>query len=280
MTIYVSPVDKLLTLGDPGEDREWRNYRALGIHEEHISDLIHMSLDQELRWEGAEGESMWGPIHAWRALGELRAQAAIEPLLSLFPNIDKRDDEWAGEELPEVYARIGPPAIPALATYLADSHDGLWARVGASTSLGKIGTRYPEARTQVVSALTRALERFAENDPGLNGSLVAELLELHAVESASVMERAFAAEAVDEMVAGDWEDVQIELGLKKERTGPRKPSPISKTLDEIASQFKSRSRLSDWQVDDVIEQMRAEGVLKPAAKPKPEKQKKKHKRQK
>ncbi len=31
------------------------------------------------------------------------------------------------------------------------------------------------------------------------------------------MEQAFAAGLVDESVAGDWEDVQIELGLKDER---------------------------------------------------------------
>jgi hypothetical protein len=34
------------------------------------------------------------------------------------------------------------------------------------------------------------------------------------------MERAFAADAVDESVCGDWEDVQVEFGLKDHREKP------------------------------------------------------------
>jgi hypothetical protein len=35
------------------------------------------------------------------------------------------------------------------------------------------------------------------------------------------IEGAFAADAVEELVVGDWEDVQIEFGLKAERETPR-----------------------------------------------------------
>jgi hypothetical protein len=36
-----------------------------------------------------------------------------------------------------------------------------------------------------------------------------------------VMERAFAADRVDISIPGDWEDVQVELGLIEERQTPR-----------------------------------------------------------
>lgn len=43
------------------------------------------------------------------------------------------------------------------------------------------------------------------------------------MESASIIERAFAADCVDESIPGDWEDVQVELGLKPFREKPRLP---------------------------------------------------------
>jgi hypothetical protein len=38
------------------------------------------------------------------------------------------------------------------------------------------------------------------------------------------MQAAFAADRVDTSIAGDWEDVQVELGLKTKRNQPRKRS--------------------------------------------------------
>ena len=72
------------------------------------------------------------------------------------------------------------------------------------------------------------LERFAEQSDSVNAYLISPLLELRAVESAPVMERAFAAGRVDEMAQGDWEDVQIELGLKTHRDHPPKPNELTR----------------------------------------------------
>ena len=54
----------------------------------------------------------------------------------------------------------------------------------------------------------------------LNAFLMSYLVDLKAVEAAPVMEKAFAADRVDISVQGDWEDVQIRLGLLDERLTP------------------------------------------------------------
>ncbi len=51
----------------------------------------------------------------------------------------------------------------------------------------------------------------------MNGFIIADLAELGATEAAPLMEEAFAVERVDLSVGGDWEDIQIELGLLAER---------------------------------------------------------------
>ncbi len=214
---YAPPVDKLLTYGDGREigenPKDWPQYLELGIGPEHISDLIRMATDEELRWAESDTLEVWAPIHAWRTLGALHAEAAIEPLLSLLKEIDENDDDWVQEELPEVYGRIGPAAIPALAAYMADKTHHLWARVAVVDSLEKIAKMHPESRDECVAILTRQLEQFAENDEELNGFLVSDLVKLKAVEAAPLMERAFAADRVDTFLMGDWYDVQVELGL-------------------------------------------------------------------
>lgn len=86
-----------------------------------------------------------------------------------------------------------------------------WAAV---SGLANIGVAWPEARSEMVGILTAQLEEQAVWDAGVNGVIVDALIQLEAVESAGAIERAFQAKRVDETITGDWDDVQVELGLK------------------------------------------------------------------
>ncbi|CAN5899444.1 hypothetical protein BH23GEM7_BH23GEM7_17960 [soil metagenome] len=217
-TTYAPPVDQLLTLGDPDQE-ERRDYLELGVGEEHIPDLIRMATDRELIEADYETAEYYAPMHAWYALGQLRAEAAIEPLIARFHESD--EDDWVAEELPEVFAMIGPAAIPALSRYLQDRSQPRWPRMTAATSLKNIARDHPETRGEVVAALVEQLDRHAEEEGEFNAFLLGELLEMKATEAAPAIERAFAAGSVDESISGDWEDAQVELGLLEERVTPR-----------------------------------------------------------
>ncbi|MBU1746984.1 MAG: PBS lyase [Chloroflexi bacterium] len=233
---YPTPVSQLLTLGDCRQMPDWPDYLALGLGDEHVPDLIRMARDEDLRWAEAESLAVWAPVHAWRALGQLRAAAAVEPLTRLFAGIDEFDDEWVGEELPEVMGLIGPAAIPVLATYLADPVPGLWAKIAAAQSLVVIGQQHPDARAACVATLVAQLEHFAEQDLTLNGFFIGFLIDLHAVEAAPVMARAFAADQVDVSILGDWEEAQIQLGLLDARQTPQ-PNFQEAHLRRLSSQL-------------------------------------------
>ena len=260
---YPPPVNKLLTYGDARESFNWPDYRQLGLGPEHVPDLIRMATDDDLLRADSESVEVWAPIHAWRALGQLRAEAAVEPLLTLFDTLDA--GEWILEEMPEVYARIGPAAIPALTAYLADTSHLLFSRVAASGCLQHVGAAHPEARAECVAAITRQLERFAENDPALNGDLVASLLELKAVESASVMERAFAATRVDLSVTGDWEDAQVEFGLKPMRDTPR-PNYLLELMPQLAAMSRPAVSVVDGPETARLQRLDRQAVKKAKAK--------------
>lgn len=48
------------------------------------------------------------------------------------------------------------------------------------------------------------------------------LVDLNAVESAAAIEQAFGAHSVDEAFIGDWDEVQVRLGLKSRQQVPEK----------------------------------------------------------
>src|SRR5216683_4469381 len=196
---YSAPVAQLLMLGEPegGEPKEWRNYLELGFTAEDVPELLRLSLAVDELWdEEAEAENVEGyaPYHAWRVLGQLRAEAAIEPLLTLFKL--QSDNEWVMEELPEVYGLIGPVALPALTAFMSDHSNDEWPRIHASISVEKIGQGSPEARSLAIDILSKQLEAFHETEYEFNASLISNLIELDAKEAAPLIERAFAAEAV------------------------------------------------------------------------------------
>jgi len=217
MNSYAPPVDKLLTYGDAhehgGNPQDWPEYLELGIGPEHIPDLIRMATDEELRWAEPDTLEVCAPIHAWRTLGALHAEEATEPLLSLLKDVDENDDDWVLEEMPEVYGRIGPAAIPALAAYMADTTHLTWARVTAVGGLEKIAQMHPESRDESVAVLTEQLKAYEDDDIDVTTSVIESLVKLKAVEAAPLMERAFAADRVDTFVMGDWYELQVELGL-------------------------------------------------------------------
>lgn len=83
-----------------------------------------------------------------------------------------------------------------------------------------VGLEHPERADEAAAVLRTQLEDWRGQDRSLNASLVYGLVELRDTQAAPLMEAAFAAGAVELDVNGDWEDVQVDLGLLTERTTP------------------------------------------------------------
>jgi hypothetical protein len=224
---YSEPVHSLLTYGE-ADWQKWEDYEAIGFKREHIPELIRMATDQHLIVEAEEPE-FWAPIHAWRVLAQLDAKDAIDPLINNFNLFETADSDWLSDDLPRALVKIGPDCIPALAMYLIDTRHETMGRISTGETLKDIAEEYPDTRDQVKGTLLSALELFEENDEELNGFLLADLLDLKAVEAMPVIRRAFIANTIDITVAGDLEDAEIELGLREERATP---SRIKEAIDQ------------------------------------------------
>ncbi len=225
---FSDPVLALCALGeDPARKREWIDYpTVLGLTNEHIPELIRIVdeievfIPEDVDTDIQDAPEIYAPIHAWRALGQLKAEEAIPALMELTILNDDLDIDWIMEEIPSVMALIGPTCIPSLRAYLLNPKKLEWASAICSSSLEKIGMAHPENRTDCVKALEDALENYANNDPGVNAFIIVSLADLNASESDATVKRAFNADAVELTIMGDYEDYQVKVGLIEKRKTP------------------------------------------------------------
>lgn len=210
---YQDPVAQLLTQGYPEDlnSPEALDYlQAFGFTEAHIPELSRLAAEEDLNWDD-EGEG-YSPMHACRALGQLKTEKAIQALLTLFDS----EYDFLREELPTILGKIGPICIPILSGYLA-AGERPWLGIStAASGLTKIAQLNPDYRQECIDELTTALARHKEQAAETNGSLVVELINLKATGAVSVIERAYKEGPMDEMFCGSWARVQIALGLATE----------------------------------------------------------------
>jgi SEC-C motif len=249
---YQEPVARFLDygechlVGDGSADLGWLNYVSdLELTAEHVPELIRLACDAALHTAESEDPAVWAPTHAWRALGQLRAVEAVAPLLGLLR--ERADDDWVDIELPYVFGLIGPDAIPHVTDFLADQSVTTEPLITAIKCLVEIAERNPPFRNECIDILARRLKCGAENDPTVNGFLISALIDLEAIETIGVIRQAFDQQVVDLSIAGDVEDVEMEFGLRRQRSTPRPvyPSffgnPLSDPAEVISGAITGRN---------------------------------------
>ncbi len=231
---HPEPVRQLIDIGYP--EHNWPDYPAkFGFTREHIPDLIRLVEDTELRFgevtleeenllntnEDYELPRWCAQIHAWRALAQLKAEEAIPNLVGLLYQANEYDDDWAAEDLVQAFVQIGPVCLPALAVYLQDAGNASYPRNNAIEAVSDIVEAFPEKRAEGIAAILAALKNHKQNDDSTNGFLIYALAEFKATEHIDLIKEVFDTDNVDLFIMGDFEDVQIEMGLLKDRTTPR-----------------------------------------------------------
>lgn len=217
---YHPPVAELLTLGSVDDHSDYARH---GFQPEHVPELVRMATDPVLNHADTEGE-LWAPMHAWRVLGDLRAAEAAAPLVQFLGTLD---DDYAGD-LGLSIARIGAPAYPHLVALLRDTARSSGARAVAAEALAQLATIEPALRDECVAVLTDVVASEPEQEVV---EMAADgLLDLKAAESAPAFRRALEDGRLNESDCGDWEDVQVELGLLEERITPRPPSLLEEMI--------------------------------------------------
>ena len=137
-------VEGLASLGYPDENERLK-YQRLGIGQGDVPELIRIATDPA-QFTVEEDNLGLAALHAWRALGQLKAVHAVGPLLKLLGHLREEEDDWLVDEMPEVLAGMGRAALPELTAFLADRSQGSAPRSVVADALGFLGQYHPRAR--------------------------------------------------------------------------------------------------------------------------------------
>ena len=258
---YLPPVSDLLSYAPCKfeEAEHWPDYvQEFGLTEAHVPDLLRLMQDealldlepedvqQDADWpETLDPElALWGPAHAWRALGQMQAVELLDGAITI---LNSASVDWAAEDLLEILPLLGPPAIESLATliqahlatenYILPLIEGLY----------EMPRRFPEVRDRCVEILQNSLQDFSQNTEMNNTFLVSGLQDLKAVEAVNTIEAAYQAGVIDEFHVGTWAYTQVLLGLKTEADFteaeltakvPPEMQKMRELLDELERQEK------------------------------------------
>ena len=78
-----------------------------GLSPEHIPALIEIARQWADDSERPQDETVYSPVHAWRALGQLKAAEAVASLLGIQNRLDVLGDDWYLDEFHDVFGLIG-----------------------------------------------------------------------------------------------------------------------------------------------------------------------------
>lgn len=202
--------------GQPREVRDWEKrdgyyVEACRVSKEDVPGLVDIMrnwldpdwpIDANDVFEDLDEPELL-PVTAWRTLADLKDDTAVEPLIDILEELDDEYDDWAGEELPYVFGKIGPAAIEPLALIAASDYYPEFVRSIAVCGLRRVADYYPMARNRVVAGLTELMAGAAQSPVDFNSTLLVELVELQAVDAAEPIERAFAADLIDVGMMGN-----------------------------------------------------------------------------
>lgn len=208
--LYPPALHPLLTLKKEYDG----TYVEFNIGREWIPDLIRMATDNRLLLLEDARPQYNAPMHAWRILGQLRAEAAIEPLMKLF----FLSNMQAVNDLPQIYAMIGMKAFPTLVQYMSDpNHLGI-SRVIAANCLREVATSAldapPSALLIYEGLLIDQLKKYEQNDVFFNSIAVNHLQGMQSQAAVEVILDAYNAGAVSEELAGSAKEVMRAMGIR------------------------------------------------------------------
>jgi hypothetical protein len=240
---YPNPVDELLEIGEP-TGGDWLDYGRLGIGPEHLAPLLMMVNDSRLAASvDPELPAAWGPVHALRAVAELRDPRALEPLLAVLTA--NHADDWLSESALAALVMLGGDAVAACAPFLLNPGQPEHARCTVIDALATIAEVDAAAAPHCVDALAALLRRPDWLTPFVASFAVASLAELRATEHLGLAREIFDAGLVDPVDFTSWDGVVEEFHRGPDDLGPMLRTVEGRTEPIDAPVYRLRVTLRD-----------------------------------
>lgn len=188
------------------------------------------------------------------ALAALRRYADPDmlPALIIWLAREALDEDGIAYEISDIFIKIGPPAVDVLLQFaqktLIDDFKEVFFSHAAVTSMQHDQYR----RSDIIVALKKTIEYRLKHRPVVDLTLLLlTLLDLRPIDELDFFREMYQPDKVDFGICGDWEDIEIELGLRETRSTPK---PDYQKLSATFDQHLQAQRQALYHTYRVVEQ--------------------------
>ncbi|WP_295421083.1 SEC-C metal-binding domain-containing protein [Sulfurovum sp.] len=200
-------------------------YLELGFTEEDIDLLTEFIFDEEINalpYNKKNEGILFAPVHALLVLAKLEAKKPFGRLirgLEFFGD----DDDYYRSALIYYIKKVGKDFLPELTDYFLDSKKNVFNRMimleGVEKFILDAGNEHLKDAWE--KTLVTYLENEDEQDDALNAFAIFALVDVSQAKHIGLIRSVFQNKPVDLWYDCDLEELEIRLGLRKERSTPR-----------------------------------------------------------
>ena len=228
-------IAKLKALSAPEKEKaSWSGYRELGFEMNDLELLLDLIAPYYLNSEQSDEESAVS-IHAWRAMAAIGDVLLVPELVELSMECELIGDDWLSDEFTELMSHFGMEAMSPLIEAARDRPASNLAMDSCEAIVQLV--RGEEDRKEAVTALAKLLDE-EQFDRDFRGMVVMALLDLEGVEEIDRIRMLYQDNRVNILMAGDLEEVELELGLRDSRSTPR-PDLVIEEARLVAEEKKA-----------------------------------------
>jgi hypothetical protein len=236
MNTYTQKLQQLMTLG---KDKllhrdESIDYASMGINEEDTNALIDMALDEELYYDDDPILS-FAPHHAINALLTLRSKKGFGPVVDLLLSYDILEDDYLQSLIIQYIKVLENESFEDLKRVFCSKYFESRDKITLLDGLSGLARKNDLHHKEITQLALQTLEH--ENNAEINAFIVMVLADSSGAQNIDAIRRIFKTRDVDCALMGDLEDIEIRLGLRKERETPQR----NYFLDSMFNDFNQHS---------------------------------------
>lgn len=236
---------------------------------EHINELaaradavepLRAWVRDENRWCEARDGEWWALYHMFTILCLTRRPELLGDLLLSYRYASQEDFDWLTEISPAAFAQFGEAAVEPLIQFVTAERartefdlSATFTRSYLATALARIALEHPAVAPRVAEFFSTRFSDPEETDPTFLGSITRHALMLDKERVMEPMRAAFERDAVDESIAGDFEETLDWFDPQEQRSDWEYHQDLLKFYqpEEIAS------RQARWKKENEDEEKRA-----------------------
>ena len=232
---YSKKVYKLFELGyEFLVENDELDYKEFSFNEEDIEELIRLSLDTRYLisnygfTEEQEETLFFAGVHAINVLTELKAVEAIEPLIDRMV-FENGENDYISESLVAFLGDVGEATLPYLKKLLLSTEEegDLLSVFDSFERMMKNNSKLEEKVEEVLIAYIKK----ENHEPTNLASAISLLVDRTQDKHIELIRETFNTKEVDFRWRGDLEDIEIDLGLRKERETERPKNELQKLIE-------------------------------------------------